>query len=265
MIVDIHTHVFPPAIVEKALTKLSQSAHVPYYTNGMISGLSESMIKNKVDVSIVQPVVTNPKHTRDMNEIAVETTEQFENTGILSFGGIHPDNTDYVDVLKGLVKNGVKGIKLHPVFQDVDIDDQRYLRIIDKASELGLIMLMHAGYDISCPGKREAAVSKIKNMLDAVHPENFILAHMGGFGEWEEVPEMLAKHNVYIDMAASLQGMDVKVANEVIAAQPVERILYGSDSPWTDQGESLKVCERYFKGEAYGKVVGENARKLLGL
>ena len=40
------------------------------------------------------------------------------------------------------------GIKIHPAYQNTDIDDIKMMRIIDFASEQGLIILTHAGIDI---------------------------------------------------------------------------------------------------------------------
>lgn len=45
----------------------------------------------------------------------------------------------------------MKGIKLHPAYQATRFDDIRYLRILDRAGELGLVVLTHAGIDIGIP------------------------------------------------------------------------------------------------------------------
>ena len=39
----------------------------------------------------------------------------------------------------------MKGIKLHPDYQDTYFNDIRYKRIISYATELGLIISVHAG------------------------------------------------------------------------------------------------------------------------
>ena len=48
---------------------------------------------------------------------------------------------------------------------------------------------------------------------------------------------------------------------------PVERILFGSDSPWTDQSEELSfLMELPFLSEGEKeKITGKNAAELLGL
>ena len=43
---------------------------------------------------------------------------------------------------------GLKGIKLHPTYQNTYIDDIRYERIIGYAVELGLLVSIHCGRDL---------------------------------------------------------------------------------------------------------------------
>jgi predicted TIM-barrel fold metal-dependent hydrolase len=67
---------------------------------------------------------------------------------IITFGGMHPNYTNYKEELLRLKQAGIPGIKLHPAYQNVDLDDIRMMRIIDEASSQGLITLVHAGIDI---------------------------------------------------------------------------------------------------------------------
>ena len=57
---------------------------------------------------------------------------------------------NYKEILKEIKNLGLKGIKLHPDYQDMYFDDIRYEHIVDTASELGLITVVHAGADPKC-------------------------------------------------------------------------------------------------------------------
>ena len=59
----------------------------------------------------------------------------------------------------------MRGVKLHPVYQQTDLDDPKYLRILEKAGELGLIVVTHAGLDIGFPGCRFCTPEKARNAL----------------------------------------------------------------------------------------------------
>ena len=111
MIIDFHTHTFPPKIAAAALDKLSDNSGSRSYSNGMIDGLQDSIKKSGIDMAVVLPVATSPSQYETINRVAIETNEHTDETGILSFGGIHPDNDNYKDILSSLKNNGVKGIK----------------------------------------------------------------------------------------------------------------------------------------------------------
>ena len=84
-----------------------------------------------------------------MNDLSLRLTGH---DGLLYFGCIHPDQPDWRQELDRIAAAGLRGIKLHPVYQGVDFDDVRYLRILERAGELGLIIVTHAGDDIGFPG-----------------------------------------------------------------------------------------------------------------
>lgn len=67
------------------------------------------------------------------------------------------------------------------------------LRLIEYASALGLIILIHAGFDVSFPGCDESSVDRLTTMIQEVKPEKLVLAHMGGWGQWNEVSSVLEK------------------------------------------------------------------------
>ena len=203
-------------------------------------------------------------------------------TGLISFGGIHPDNGDYRLILQNLVQNGVKGIKLHPVFQRTYLDDIRYLRIISCACEQGMIVLIHAGYDISDPRLDYSTVPHIVSMLDAVKPQKLVLAHMGGWNCWTEAEKYLIGRNIWLDTSFSLLPLrsahaTAKEPDEscilsrenfirMVKKHGADRILFGSDSPWAGQAETIAALKNAGLTDAESNaILGENAADLLRL
>lgn len=282
MIIDFHTHTFPEQIAERAITKLSNSAHIKNYSDGTLDGLKRSMNAAGIDYAVLLPVVTKPSQQEDINRAAIETTLHFRETGILSFGGIHPDNEDYREILKNMAKNGVPGVKLHPVFQRTNFDDIRYLRIMDCACENDLIILTHAGFDISFPGADYVTPARIRSVYEQLHPDNLVLAHMGGWGCWDKTEELLTGCDVYLDTSFTLTPLrsntDDTVAAEhctllsqaqfhrMVKSFGVDHILFGTDSPWTNMAESLDLArESGLTPAELGAVLGGNAARLLGL
>lgn len=281
MIIDFHTHTFPEQIVKRAIAKLSESAHIKNYLAGTVDDLKSSMRSAGIDYAVLLPVVTKPSHQEDINRTAILTNEAFEETGILSFGGIHPDNDNYRQILRELAAHGVRGIKLHPVFQETYFDDIRYLRIIECACENGLIILTHAGYDISFPNQDFVTPDRIGKVLKQLHPDKLVLAHMGGFSCWNQAEELLSSYDVFLDTSFSLtplrsntgeagdtpyRPLDHSAFLRMVKTFGANRILFGSDSPWADLEESL-ACIRQsgLSPLEIQDILGNNAAKLLGI
>lgn len=281
-IIDFHTHAFPEALAGRAVKKLGESARARNYLDGTVAALRKSMEEAGVDISLLLPVVTKPGQQEEINRIAIETNERFRETGILSFGGIHPENEDYRRILRRLAMSGIKGIKIHPLFQRTCLDDIRYLRIIECACENGLIVLTHAGYDINYPDRDYSGVGRIVSVLDTLKPDKFVLAHMGGWDCWKEAEERIAGRDVWLDTAFSLLEIlpapgTIRAPEEnpplsgedflrMVRRHGADRILFGTDSPWGGQKETLKaVRQSGLTAEELSAILGGNGAKLLGL
>lgn len=281
LIIDFHTHTFPEQIAKRAIAKLSESAHIKNYLNGTVDALKSSMQEAGIDYAVLLPVATKPAQQEDINRNAVLMNNRYQETGILSFGGIHPDNDNYKQILRELASHHVRGVKLHPVFQETYFDDIRYLRIIECACENELIILTHAGLDASFPNQTFVTPDRIHNVLKQIRPHKMVLAHMGGWCCWDEAEELLAPYDVYLDTAFSLSPIRSNTGEatdghykplsigqflRMVTSFGADRILFGSDSPWTDLSESLALIrESGLSSSELQDILGRNAAKLLGI
>ncbi|MCR5053653.1 MAG: amidohydrolase family protein [Lachnospiraceae bacterium] len=282
MIIDIHTHIFPDIIAERTIDKLSKEAHIHPYTDGTAKGLLKSMEDSAVNLSVIVPVATNPGQVVKINDNSARINEIYGKDGLLSFGCMHPEYEDYKNEIKRMKRLGLKGVKLHPVYQGTDIDDVRFLRIIEASAEEGLIVITHAGLDVGFPGKVNCSPKMCRNVVKEIGDFPFICAHMGGWKNWEEVPEYLADTKVYLDTAFSTGVITPRSGEEghwdpeekkmldedgflkMLYAFGADRLLFGTDSPWTDQSESKAFIEDlYISKEEKEKILGKNAERLL--
>lgn len=278
MRIDFHTHTFPMRIAARAITKMQAACHAVAYTDGTEAALTTSMQRAGIDYAVVLPVATNPAKVTSMNDLSIQKNGQDR---LIYFGCIHPMQTDWRQELDRIAAAGLRGIKIHPVYQGVDFDDIRYLRILERAGELGLLTLTHAGDDIGFPGVVRCNPAMIRNACRQVGKIPLILAHMGGWKNWTQVAELLADTGVYLDTAFSLGEVapltpdyytkqQLQLLQETEFCQLVrcfgsERILFGTDSPWTDQAASLRQMEALpLTATEKKNILGENARRLLG-
>lgn len=160
MIIDFHTHTFPEKIAAITLEKLSRAGQVPPCTNGTAEGLLSSMRTAGIDLSVILPVATRPDQVPGINNSAAALNEQFGKQGLVSFGCIHPDCADWYGELCRVAELGLKGIKIHPVYQQTDQDDLRYLRILERCGELDLIVVTHGGIDLGIPERNHSSPEK---------------------------------------------------------------------------------------------------------
>lgn len=260
--IDFHTHMFPEKIAGKTLNFLSERCKTIPFTDGTPQGLGKSTEEAGLEFSVALPVVTNPAQFDSINRFA----EQYLEGRILSFGGIHPDNEDYKEKLLELKNRGFCGIKLHPDYQDTFFNDIRYKRIISYASELGLIISVHAGFDPGYPDCVHCTPAMAREVLDEVRPQNLVLAHMGGFLRWDEVEQELVGRDVWFDTAVVFGQIPDEQFIRICRNHGTDRILFATDSPWSGQKESVEYFQKMeLSEEEKTQILTENAKNLLTL
>ena len=128
MIIDFHTHTFPDQIAAAAIARLSDRANIPAYSSGTAGGLLLAERAAGVDRSIILPVATKPEQVHHINDAAATHNEHAFVTNMFSFACIHPDYADWKQELDRIAARNMRGIKLHPAYQQTDLDDPKYLR-----------------------------------------------------------------------------------------------------------------------------------------
>ena len=217
MRIDFHTHTFPARIAAPAIKKMQASSHAAAFLDGTGPALTASLQKAGLDRAVVLPVATNPAKVQSMNDLSLRLTGH---DGLLYFGCIHPDQPDWRQELDRIAAAGLRGIKLHPVYQGVDFDDVRYLRILERAGELGLIIVIHAGDDIGFPGVVRCSPAMIARACRQVGRIPLVLAHMGGWKNWDEVMELLSDTGVYLALfSAALPAFFLLLSQLLVLAR----------------------------------------------
>ncbi len=279
MIVDFHTHTFPEKIAPTALHRMQAMSHNAVFTDGTAAALRHCMHRSGVTHSVVLPVVTNPEKAGHINDISIGHDIS---DGLIYFGGIHPDTPNWYDELARIRHAGIKGIKLHPLQQNTDIDDIRYIRILERCGELGLIVVLHSGADPGFPGQERCTPKMIRSALDQAGPVKLVAAHMGSLMYWDTVPEFLLDTSVYIDTSFALGKMaqteehfysdeELQLLTEaqfchLVALFGKERVLFGTDSPWNRQVYTKKQIDSLpLDADVKDHIYYKNACRLLNL
>lgn len=266
MMIDFHTHIFPYAIAAKTIAKLQADSGVMANTNGCLDGLLQSAKAAQIDYSVILPVVTKPDQFDSINRFAMQVNERYQDEGLISFAGIHPDTDDYKEQLLTLKNMGFRGIKLHPAYQRVFFHDIRYKRIISKASELDMVIVVHAGIDIGLPEPIYCEPKMAAEVIDDTQAPKLVLAHMGGWKLWDEVEESVVGKDVFLDMAFVHDYMAKEQFCRIVQNHGADRVLFGTDSPWSKQQEVVAwLRDLALPNEDKEKIYGRNAMDLLGM
>ena len=252
-------------MAKKTIDYIIGYAGTTAYTDGTTAGLLADMKENNVDKCVTLSVVTNPKSTWKINEFLSQVGE---NEGLLPFGGIHPDNEDYEEILDDIVSRGFKGIKLHPQYQKTDVCDEKYIRIVKAAAQRDLIVLFHGGLDVGLPDLDLSAPSHTARLLDAVPEAKVVMAHFGGWKQWDEVERLLVGRNVYFDISTSLTDdvITPEQAARIIRNHGSDKILFATDSPWSSTADTIRrVNALDITEEDKENIFHRSAEALLGL
>lgn len=237
-IIDVHTHIFPDDIAKKALWSISKEGKFTYYGDGTINSLFDHMREDEVIFSFNLPVATSPAQVRGINERVVEWNKSYRN--FLSFGALHPrlSLSELKDEVEFLALNGVKGVKLHPEYQDFYPDAPEMTTLYEECVRHGIFVFFHSGRDLAFSNvhgtpRRFAQVASIKGI-------RIILAHLGGYQMWDEVENyIMGIKNIYLDTSYTLELENWQM-KEIIFGHGPYHILFGSDFPWVKAREIVK-------------------------
>lgn len=266
MVIDFHTHAFPDKLAERAVPHLYELGGMPPKNDGKISGLIKSMNEDGVDISVVLNIATKPEQETNVNNFAISL---LENERIVPFGSVFPGSNTALSELERLKCAGVKGIKMHPEYQDFYIDEDRAKAIYKKCAELGLIVLLHCGGDVAYRPPYHGTPLLIEKIVSEFCDTTFVVAHMGGYDLWAEFADIVKPHeNLYIDtsMTNTQAVLDNRIGHRIFEIHGFDKFLFGSDSPWERHYKSMEKLYSYgFSEQVNKKILGENACRLLGI
>ena len=168
--------------------------------------------------------------------------------------------------MERLATLGLPGIKLHPEYQQFYVDSPEGIRVLKKAAQLGLYVMYHTGRDVGVQPPVHCMPQNLARALDAVPDAKVIGAHMGGWMVWEDVETYLCGRPIYFDTSYSLHLMSNEQFLRILEKHGVDWILFGTDSPWGDQGEGVAALENAGIGrDALEKILWKNGAHILGI
>ncbi|MDR3643462.1 MAG: amidohydrolase family protein [Clostridia bacterium] len=230
-IFDFHTHAYPDKVAGKAVEFLNSYYHVDCAGNGTMGDLKRSAAEGGVSHLLVHAVATRPDQVENVNSWIARHI----GGNVYGFGTIHPLYENIGRELDRIRSLGLRGLKLHPDFQQFYVDDPMMDPIFG-AIEGEMPVLIHAGdrqNDYSSPARIQRVVQRFPRLT-------VIAAHLGGFSQWDEAMQCLHGKNLYVDTSSSLPFLEKARAIEIIHSYDIEHVLFGTDYPLTRHKEELE-------------------------
>ncbi len=258
-VIDVHTHAFPDALAPSAIAALEAKGGLRAQYDGTIAGLLAEMDRVGVDISVVQPVATKPGQVASINDWAAGA----QSDRIVVFGAMHPDLVEPAAEMARMASLGIRGFKLHSEFQSFEPHEPRMASIYAAAIEHRMIVLFHAGADIMYPTVR-ATPESFAAVIDEWPELTVVLAHLGGFRQWEGVARHVVGRDVWLDTAYTPRHLPDDEFVALVRAHGADRVLFGTDGPWTDAAVEIEHIRGLELAEdEIEAILGGNAARLL--
>ena len=257
MLVDVHAHFFPPfspradwreynAARLRAGERIGITIHVTS-TLGSFGRTSPTYFPSPADVSAGNDFTLAMQHDHPNR--------------VRGYACVNPNFTEHAlaEIERGHTA-GLIGVKLAASRR---ADDALLDPICRAAGERGLPILHHIwqGRRREWPGQEASDGAELCRLARRHPGVNFILAHIGGGGDWRHTLAVVRPHrNVYIDLSGS--GVDGGMLDACLAAAGSERLLWGSDITMDTGWAKLRYLQRILPPAEVERLAWRNAVRL---
>jgi predicted TIM-barrel fold metal-dependent hydrolase len=257
-IIDIHNHIYPAKVAPLAVNGVGSFYGIPMHGDGTTEDMMAQHAKAGISRALVHSVATKAKQVKPINDFIAGEVKKHPQ--LVGFATMHQDFEDKEAEVERAIALGLKGFKIHPDSQGVNVDDPRLMEFYGMI-EGRLPIMIHCGdyrYDFSHPRRVKAVLHEFPNLVvDA--------AHFGGWSIFDLALEYLQDENCFMDISSSMALLGARRTRELIELNGVDRIMFGSDYPMWSPGQELQrflACEMDEKDN--DKILWHNAERYLG-
>lgn len=260
MIVDSHVHVWPDKIAKLALQNPLEE--MERYGDGTVAGSIAAMDAAGIDRSVSLGVADTPERLDKANAFAASLDpERF-----VGFGSVHPGASVEANI-ESLRRHGLKGAKLHPLFQGYRLDDPRLGEILD-AMQGEFAIIAHVGHGDTPEANERATPAMMRDLVREYPRLDIVAAHFGGYLTMDEAEELIMGLPVTVDTSwpPSVSELDPKRVRRFIERHGPDRVSFATDWPMADPARERQAIEDLgLSADDTAAVLGGNMARLLRL
>ena len=279
MVIDFHTHIFPPRMRENRDRYVQRDRTLaalyadPRARMASAEDLIAAMDEDGVDVAVAMGIGWSDYDTaREANDYIIEATRCWQGR-IVGFAGINPAWGDRaVREAERCAEAGLRGIgELHPDTQGFDLADKRTMAgLMSVAQERRLIVTTHSSEPVGhlYAGKGSVTPQVMMQFIGNFPDATIVCAHWGGgLPFYALMPEVAAAlRNVHFDTAASPFLYKPQVYSTVSSLVGADKILFGSDYALLRPSRLLnEIAASSLTSQQRDALEGGNAARLLEL
>lgn len=223
----------------KKYRKLDSHVHAHLFDGGPDGNIAFADRLGIDKMYISRPVYDGegmPKDFRSYNDLMYDCMKQYPDRliGQLTVNVIHQKES--LEEIKRCIDLGMVGLK---VYTQVKINDPLFYPIIEKMTDLKMIIHMHANCQLGVGGYRKKYDTGIRPQTSI--PEDFVeiarrypeamfqYAHIGMGSDWEYACKMFAPYsNIYVDSSGSNNAEHM--IDFAVSQLGEDRIFFGTDN-----------------------------------
>jgi predicted TIM-barrel fold metal-dependent hydrolase len=279
MVIDSHTHIFPPSVRENpSEIEATEAAFNLMFAHGksrMVDPgtMLEDMDEAGVDMAVLCPfpwmTLERCAENNDyLLEVAAARPDRF-----LPFAVTNPGfGRSAVDEARRGLEAGARGLgELHVQPQGFDISDLRLMEpLVDLALQFDVPIMIHVNEPVGhiYPGKGPVTPGTIYGFIQSFPAVKLILPHWGGgLPFYELMPEVAEDcFRVFYDSAASPFLYRSDIYRLAAAAAGGHKILFATDYPLLPYGRTLADARAGMEDTALAEdILGRNAARLFSV
>jgi len=211
------------------------------------------------DAAGIEYAVVMPSPTPRPDNRALYETASAERRAVLCCQ-VNPNDgeTAFNEIRQSATEWGMRVLKIMPAIYQVHLTSPLAARLMSTARELGLVVNIHSGSEISHPLAIGALCRRFPDVT-------VLMDHMG-YREWVSDAIEAARDNSNLYLGTTIAAMEPSTVERAIREVGPERVVYGSNWPNLYSDLAVEAIKRAkFGQQAEELILGGNLARILGM
>jgi predicted TIM-barrel fold metal-dependent hydrolase len=260
VIIDGHIHVWPDKIATRALGQPTPGLR--RFGDGTADSAAAALEAAGIDRGICLAVADAPERLEAANRfVGSLNPDRF-----IGFGSVHPGRTPEENVAS-LRQNGLRGVKIHPLFQGYALDDRGLWKVLE-VLQGEFVAVFHVGPERQGEDDRRATPRMIRDIHEAFPRLDIVAAHLGGYHVMDEALEEIVGLDVHLDTSwpPGIASAGPARVRALIERHGTDKVVFATDWPMANPATEVESIRALgLPDKDTDAILGGNFMRLLGI